>query len=122
MLFNSLQFAVFILIVYSLYLKLGHRWQNRMLLVASYVFYGAWDWRFLFLIFASTVIDYFCGLKIYNTQSPEKRKIFVIISIISNLSFLGFFKYFDFFTFNLQRLFTYFNFSIGFKLSFTIAP
>jgi len=112
MLFNSLQFVVFILIVYSLYLKLGHRWQNRMLLVASYVFYGAWDWRFLFLIFASTVIDYFCGLKIYNTQNPEKRKIFVTISIISNLSFLGFFKYFDFFTFNLQRLFAYFNFPI----------
>jgi len=83
-----------------------------MLLVASYIFYGAWDWRFLFLIFASTVIDYFCGLKIYNTQNPEKRKIFVTISIISNLSFLGFFKYFDFFTFNLQRLFAYFNFSI----------
>jgi len=107
MLFNSLQFFVFFIIVYSLYLALDHKWQNRMLLVASYVFYGAWDWRFLFLIFASTVIDYFCGLKIYRTQDPKKRKLFVSISIISNLSFLGFFKYFNFFTSNLQRLLAY---------------
>ena len=72
MLFNSLQFAVFFIIVYALYLLLNHRWQNRMLLLASYVFYGAWDWRFLSLIFASTVLDYFCGLGIYNTEDNKR--------------------------------------------------
>ena len=65
MLFNSLQFAVFFVLVYVLYLSLNHRWQNRMLLIASCVFYGAWDYRFLSLIFISTILDYFCGLKIY---------------------------------------------------------
>ena len=60
MLFNSVQFAVFFLTVLTLYLCLRHKWQNRMLLVASYVFYGWWDWRFLSLIVISTVIDYFC--------------------------------------------------------------
>ena len=62
MIFNSLQFAIFFIIVYALYLGLSHKGQNRMLLVASYVFYGAWDWRFLSLIFISTVLDYFCGI------------------------------------------------------------
>ena len=54
MLFNTVQFLVFFLIVYSLYLVLNHRWQNRLLLLASYLFYCAWDWRFLFLILAAT--------------------------------------------------------------------
>lgn len=62
MLFNSLQFAIFFIIVYGVYLALNHKWQNIMLLVASYVFYGAWDWRFLSLIWISTAIDYICGI------------------------------------------------------------
>jgi hypothetical protein len=65
MLFNSVKFAIFFTIVYSLYLILKHKGQNRLLLVASYVFYGAWDWRFLSLILISTVVDYICGIKIY---------------------------------------------------------
>jgi len=112
MLFNSLQFAVFILIVYSLYLKLGHRWQNRMLLVASYVFYGAWDWRFLSLMFLSTVVDYFCGLKIYESPDPKKKKLFLFLSVFVNLSVLGIFKYLNFFASNLQHLLGIFGFTV----------
>jgi D-alanyl-lipoteichoic acid acyltransferase DltB (MBOAT superfamily) len=104
MLFNSIEFALFIAIVYPLYLRLGHKGQNRLLLVASYVFYGSWDWRFLSLIVISTVVDYFCGLKIEESRRSERRKRFLILSVVSNLSILGFFKYFNFFTENLQVL------------------
>ncbi len=109
MLFNSLQFAVFFVIVYSLYLVLEHKWQNRMLLVASYVFYGAWDWRFLSLIFISTVLDYICGLKIHESRNVKKRKLFLSLSILCNLSILGLFKYFNFFISNLEALLRYFG-------------
>lgn len=96
MLFNSLQFAAFFAIVYSLYLVLNHRWQNRMLLVASYVFYGSWNWRFLSLILISTFLDYFCGLKIHRSSDHRLRKFFLVLSVCGNLSILGFFKYYDF--------------------------
>ncbi len=104
MLFNSLEFFVFFAVVYSLYLVLNHRLQNRMLLVASYVFYGAWDWRFLSLIFTSTVLDYFCGLKIHESDNAKKRKLFLFFSVAGNLSILGFFKYYNFFIDNMQTL------------------
>lgn len=104
MLFNSLQFFVFFFVVYSLYLASKHKWQNRMLLVASYVFYGTWDWRFLSLIVISTVIDYYCGIRIDETNDIKKRKRFLAFSIVANLSILGFFKYFNFFAENLQGL------------------
>lgn len=112
MLFNSLEFALFFVIVYSLYLILKHKWQNRMLLVASYVFYGAWDWRFLSLIFISTLLDYICGLKINGSEDEKKRKLFLFISIFGNLSILGFFKYFNFFAGSLDHLLTQFGFSV----------
>jgi D-alanyl-lipoteichoic acid acyltransferase DltB (MBOAT superfamily) len=74
MLFNSFEFLVFLTIVYSLYLVLQHRWQNWMLLVASYVFYAWWDWRFLGIIAFTTVLDYFVSLKVHGaTTEPSKR-------------------------------------------------
>ena len=111
MLFNSLQFAVFFIIVYGLYVILNHKWQNRLLLVASYVFYGAWDWRFLSLIFISTAVDYYCGLEIDKTRSIKRRKFFLFLSIFVNLSILGFFKYFGFFADNLRFILNNFGFS-----------
>lgn len=104
MLFNTVQFGLFFLIVYGLYLVLPHRWQNRMLLVASYVFYGTWDWRFLSLIALSTVIDYGCGIGIQNSSSSRKRRGFLLLSMASNLGILGFFKYYNFFTESLAAL------------------
>lgn len=113
MLFNSFQFAVFFVIVYSLYLMLGHKWQNRLLLAASYVFYGWWDWRFLGLIFISTATDYFCGLAIGETEDPRKRKFFLRLSLCINLGILGFFKYFNFFASSLERLVGFFGGSMS---------
>jgi D-alanyl-lipoteichoic acid acyltransferase DltB (MBOAT superfamily) len=97
MLFNSLQFIVFFVFVYVLYLFLGRKAQNRMLLVASYVFYGSWDWRFLSLIFASTCVDYICGRRIEDSANSRHRRILLITSVVVNLGLLGFFKYCDFF-------------------------
>ncbi len=121
MLFNSLQFAIFFTIVYSLYLVLNHKWQNRMLLIASYIFYGSWDYRFLSLIVISTVLDYFCGLKIDSTEDIKTRKRFLFLSVLGNLGVLGIFKYCNFFTSNLQHLMNSFGFQIPeFSLAITL--
>jgi len=104
MLFNTVQFALFFFLVYGLYLVLPHRWQNRLLLVASYVFYGTWDWRFLSLIALSTVIDYGCGLGIHTSSSSRRRHGFLLLSVASNLGILGFFKYYNFFAENFAAL------------------
>ena len=104
MLFNSLTFAVFFAITYGLYICLRHRQQNVLLLLASYVFYGYWDWRFLTLIIGSTVVDYFCGLAIHGTEAQSARRRYLILSVCTNLGLLGFFKYFGFFSAGLQGL------------------
>ena len=76
MLFHSLPFAIFFIIVFILYLTLSHKLQNRMLLIASYIFYGAWEWRYLGLLFVSTLTDYYCGLQIEkNADKLKKKKI-----------------------------------------------
>ena len=84
MLFHTLTFAIFFASVFFLYINLSHRLQNRMLLIASYIFYGAWEWRYLFLLFISTVTDYFCALGIEKSQENSKKK-FVYISIFINI-------------------------------------
>ena len=122
MLFNSALFATFFIAVYSLYLVLNHKWQNRMLLVASYVFYGAWDWRFLSLICASTILDYTCGLIIEQAKDAKRRKFFLFLSIFGNLLILGFFKYFNFFATNLQILLSKIGLSIQPQLLHIILP
>ncbi len=104
MLFNSLTFAIFFLIVYALYLVLDHRRQNRMLLVASCVFYGAWDWRFLFLMFVTITNDFLCGRVIGRSTDDRRRRRFVALGICVNLGILGFFKYYNFFAENLVVL------------------
>lgn len=104
MLFNSLQFAPFFLVVYIVYLALRRRAQNRWLLVASYVFYGAWDWRFLGLIALSTVIDYSIALAMASSDEPSRRKRLLTVSLVSNLGILGFFKYANFFSASFAEL------------------
>lgn len=112
MVFNSFQFLAFFIIVYVLYLCLNHRHQNRMLLVASYVFYGSWDWRFLSLLFVSTVLDYVCALLIDHEERPKRRKLYLLISICGNLGMLGFFKYFNFFTDGMVALLGFFGLEV----------
>ena len=97
MLFNSYIFWVFLALVLILHRALPHRGQNRVLLVASYVFYGYWDWRFLALIWASTIIDFVVAQRISGAELPKVRKRWLKVSLIANLGFLGFFKYFNFF-------------------------
>ncbi len=101
MLFNSIVFAFFLPLVFVLYWGMQDRLplkaQNFLILVASYVFYGWWDWRFLSLIFISSVVDYIAGLKIHGSDNPRTRKAFLALSLLMNLGALGFFKYFNFF-------------------------
>jgi D-alanyl-lipoteichoic acid acyltransferase DltB (MBOAT superfamily) len=98
MIFNSLTFFIFLLLVYSLYWQLNRRQQNILLLLASYIFYGWWDWRFLSLIFISSLIDYLAGLRLAQTEDPGRRRFWLGLSLATNLGLLGFFKYFNFFT------------------------
>ena len=99
MLFNSFDFLLFLPLVFILYwfvfrkLKL----QNIFILIASYVFYGWWDWRFLSLILASTFVDYSIGLLLNKTDKKKKRKLLLLASLLFNLGLLGVFKYYNFF-------------------------
>jgi D-alanyl-lipoteichoic acid acyltransferase DltB (MBOAT superfamily) len=107
MLFNSIAFAVFLPLVFALYWLLGAgrvRLQNAFLIVASYVFYGWWDWRFLGLIFISSLTDYLIGRAMDRTEAASRRKMLLGVSLVVNLGFLGFFKYFDFFVTSLASL------------------
>lgn len=112
MLFNSIDFAIFLPIVFILYWFVAYKnlkLQNFLVVLASYVFYGWWDWRFLSLIIFSTVIDYLIGRKLHTENSQTKRKILLWISICVNLGFLGFFKYYNFFLDNFITAFSFFG-------------
>lgn len=100
MLFNSISFLIFLPVVFILYwfaTRKSLKAQNWLLLLASYYFYSCWDWRFLFLLAFSTVLDYLTGLQIYHARTHQWKKIWLAISVGTNLGFLGFFKYFNFF-------------------------
>lgn len=100
MLFNSIEFLLFLPIVFVLYWFVFNKKlkaQNFIILLSSYIFYGWWDWRFLSLILISTIVDYFVGLEIYHSTNIMRRRIFLWISILFNLGLLGFFKYYNFF-------------------------
>ncbi|MDQ1401052.1 MAG: alginate O-acetyltransferase complex protein AlgI [Acidimicrobiaceae bacterium] len=98
MTFNSLQYAVFLPLVLVLYWRLPRRPQNALLLVASYLFYGAFDWRFLGLLMVSTLTDYTVGRLLAVTDDRQRRRRIFAVSLVVNLGILGFFKYFNFFT------------------------
>lgn len=109
MLFNSMEFAIYLPIVFLLYwfvtqkhLKL----QNLLLIIASYVFYGWWDWRFLSLIVFSSLVDFLVGVGMAQTKIKARRRLLLWVSICVNLGFLGFFKYFNFFAENFAAAFT----------------
>lgn len=112
MLFNSIDFAIFLPIVFFLYWVVVNKnlqLQNFLLLVASYVFYGWWDWRFLSLIAFSTLVDYSLGVLLGKEEKESKRKVYLWTSIIVNLGFLGFFKYYNFFVESFVDAFTFFG-------------
>ena len=100
MLFNSITYFYFIILVFGLYWILSKkniRWQNILLLIASYCFYGWWDIRFLVLIFISSSIDFFLGRLIPIQKTKKKKRYLLLTCIFINLGMLGFFKYFNFF-------------------------
>ncbi len=100
MLFNSLEFAFFLPIIFVLYWLINRkslRLQNLLVVIASYVFYAWWDWRFLGLIIFSTFLDFYIGQQLKLTTELKKRKLLLIISVGFNLGLLGFFKYYNFF-------------------------
>jgi len=116
MLFNSIEFFVFLPIVFTLYWLIGGKnikSQNLLIAISSYVFYGWWDWRFLMLIAFSSLVDYSIGSLLAKTEIQSKRKLLLWCSIFVNLGFLGFFKYYNFFIDSLASSFTFF----GSKLS-----
>ena len=114
MIFNSIDFLLFFPIIYFLYILLKKREQNTLLLIGSYFFYGYWDYRYLSLLFISTVIDYFASLGILkNSENPFQKKIYLALSIFSNLSILGFFKYYNFFTLSAKHALASFGWSIN---------
>ena len=112
MLFNSVDFAIFLPIVFILYWFVTNKnlkLQNFLIVAASYFFYACWDWRFLSLITFSIVVDYFMGILLGKEKNQRKRKILLWVSIIVNLGFLGFFKYYNFFVDNFIAAFSFFG-------------
>jgi D-alanyl-lipoteichoic acid acyltransferase DltB (MBOAT superfamily) len=100
MLFNSINFAIFLPLVFVLYWFVSPKnlkFQNVLLLISSYFFYACWDWRFLFLLLFSTVLDYYTALQMEQNDAASKRKFWFWLSISINLGFLGVFKYYNFF-------------------------
>ncbi|MDN3687705.1 MBOAT family O-acyltransferase [Cyclobacterium jeungdonense] len=112
MLFNSIEFLIFLPLVFILYWFVFNkdiRIQNLWVLVASYIFYGWWDYRFLSLIAFSSLVDYFIGIQLSRNQKEEQRKWLVAASMVVNIGFLGFFKYYNFFAESFADAFTFFG-------------
>ncbi len=115
MLFNSIDFAIFLPIVFILYWFVfgkNIKFQNIFIVLASYFFYGCWDWRFLSLIIFSTLIDYVVGLLLLKEERKIKRKLYLWISIVVNIGFLGIFKYYNFFIDSFISAFSFMGNSI----------
>ncbi|MEM7186794.1 MAG: MBOAT family O-acyltransferase [Bacteroidota bacterium] len=129
MLFNSFDFGFFLVIVYLVYWIIGttrRNAQNVLLLIASYVFYGLWDWRFLGLLIMSSFVDFIAARAIANTKKHGTQKLFLWLSVAWNLGVLVAFKYFNFFVDSFETLFgldpvdgyTFWNVAIPLGLSF----
>ena len=125
MLFNSIDFAIFLPLVFMAYWLIPARHiraQNILIVLASYVFYGWWDWRFLSLIVFSTIVDYVVGRRLAEENRPVRRKFLLWVSIAVNLGFLGFFKYYNFFVENFVEAFSFFGQPIKADLLHIILP
>ena len=116
MLFNSIDFAIFLPIVFIFYwfvFNKNLKSQNALLLIASYFFYACWDWRFLFLLLFSTLLDFYTGLKMCDSKNQSNRKFWFLLSIFINLGFLGLFKYYNFFIESFAEAIAHFGLKIN---------
>lgn len=100
MLFTSIEFAIFVVAVFFLYwvaINNNYKWQNTLLLVASYFFYGWWDWRLMLLLFALSLLNYFIGIKVEEKHTGRKSPPWLVIGVVINVGILVIFKYLNFF-------------------------
>ncbi len=115
MLFNSIEFAIFLPIVFLLYWFVTNwnlKFQNALIVASSFFFYGWWDWRFLILMVFSASVDYIVGIQLPKTENQRKRKLLLLSSVLVNLGILGFFKYFNFFADNFVHAFSFFGYKL----------
>ena len=125
MLFNSIEFAIFFLIVFILYwFVFGKKYkvQNILLLISSYYFYGCWNWHFLALLIFSTGLDYFTGLMMADAPNKQKKQIWFWLSVCVNIGFLGVFKYYNFFIDSFADLLSAFGLKANFATLQVILP
>lgn len=124
MLFNSFTFLIFLPVVFILYWSFPRnlKIQNWIILIASYIFYGSWDPRFLILLFISSSIDFICGLKMQSAPTARTKKFFMLTSLLSNLSILAFFKYFNFFADSFRGMCLALGWQVSLPLMHIILP
>lgn len=125
MLFNTVDFALFLPLVFVFYWLLKSKKikeQNLFLLLASYVFYSWWDWRFLALIFLSTIVDFCVGLGLEKYKKRRDRKTLLSVTIVVNLGLLGVFKYYNFFIESFVNAFSFFGLEIGHQALNIVLP
>ena len=125
MLFNTIDFAIFLPIIFILYWFVINKnilRQNLLITISSYVFYGWWDWRFLSLIAFSTLVDYIVGNQLSITKNKNSRKLLLLTSLFINLGLLGFFKYYNFFLASFTDAFSFFGSSINSRSLDIILP
>jgi D-alanyl-lipoteichoic acid acyltransferase DltB (MBOAT superfamily) len=125
MLFNSIEFAIFLPVVFLLYWFVFNKnvqLQNFFIVVASFFFYGWWDWRFLLLMITSASVDFIVGIHLKKQENKRKRKLLLIASLLVNLGFLGFFKYFNFFVSNFVEAFSFFGFQLNVSTLKVVLP
>ncbi len=121
-LFNSYAFWIFLALVWAIYRVLPHRGQNLLLLVASYYFYGCWDWRFLPLILTTTLVNYFTALGIEKSDSKKRHRCLMVLSAVVSLGLLGFFKYWGFFTESTAEMLTWLGFHVDMHILKIVLP
>ncbi len=114
-LFNSIHFLYFLPIVVLVYFLSPHRFRWVWLLAASYYFYMCWEVKYALLIFASTVVDYFAGLRMERCGEKGQRRKYLVLSLVANLGLLFFFKYFNFFNGEVRQFLNHYNVFYGFE-------
>ena len=124
MLFNSLEFAFYLPLIFLAYwlLKEQLKAQNTFLVVASYIFYGWWDWHFLTLIIFSSIVDYLIGLFLRKEEKKTKRKLLLGVSLLTNLGLLGVFKYYNFFVESFVDAFSLFGHKFDIQTLSVVIP
>ena len=121
MIFNSIEFLVFFLLFLVAYWNFAKQ-QNIVLLIGSYIFYAWWDWRFLFLLIGSTLINYLLGIYIYKAKTERLKTFYLFLGILQGLGCLFFFKYYNFFVTSLNQTFAFGGLSTNLQLLKIILP